>query len=95
MTPEGHALSAWITFSAYRDGDETVVQAQALERTSDPFIELTDMVGASRSNDRFWEQTLANLGRSLGVPRPVAPALGPATAGRELRPPALRTVACR
>ena len=22
MTPEGHALSAWITFSAYRDGDD-------------------------------------------------------------------------
>ena len=40
MTPEGHALSAWITFSAYRDGDDTVVQVQALERTSDPFIEL-------------------------------------------------------
>ena len=26
MTPEGHALPAWITFSAYRDGDETVAQ---------------------------------------------------------------------
>ncbi|HYO42293.1 MAG TPA: hypothetical protein VES19_03775 [Candidatus Limnocylindrales bacterium] len=71
MTPEGHALSAWITFSAYRDGDETVVQAQALERTSDPFIELTYIFGANRSNDRFWEQTLANLGRSLGVAEPV------------------------
>ena len=71
MTPEGHALSAWITFSAYRDGDETVVQAQALERTSDPFIELTYIFGANRSNDRFWEQTLANLGRSLGLAQPV------------------------
>ena len=40
MTPEGHTLSAWITFSAYRDGDVTVAQAQALERTSDPFDEL-------------------------------------------------------
>lgn len=71
MTPEGHALSAWITFSAYRDGDETVVQAQALERTSDPFMELTYLFGAKRSNDRFWEQTLANLGRSLGLAEPV------------------------
>jgi len=70
MTPEGHALSAWITFSAYRDGDETVAQAQALERTSDPFIELTYMFGANRQNDRFWEATLANLARSLGVTDP-------------------------
>ena len=31
MTPEGHALSAWITFSAFRDGDTTIAQAQALE----------------------------------------------------------------
>ena len=36
MTPEGHALSAWITFSAYRDDDATVAQVQALERTVRP-----------------------------------------------------------
>ncbi len=71
MTPEGHALSAWITFSAYRDGDVTIAQAQALERTSDPFIELTYMFGANRANDRFWERTLENLAASLGVVAPV------------------------
>ncbi len=71
MTPEGHALSAWITFSAYRDEDETVVQVQALERTSDPLIELSYIFGANRANDRFWEQTLANLARSMGVAEPV------------------------
>lgn len=70
MTPEGHALSAWITFSAYRDGDTTVAQAQALERTADPFIELTYIFGANRSNDRFWERTLENLARSVGVASP-------------------------
>jgi len=71
MTPEGHALSAWLTFSAHRDGDVTVVQAQALERTSDPFVELSYMLGANRMNDRFWEATLANLARTLGVAAPV------------------------
>jgi hypothetical protein len=71
MTPEGHALSAWITFSAFKDGDTTVAQAQALERTSDPFIELTYILGGSRMNDRFWEQTLENLARSVGVAEPV------------------------
>jgi hypothetical protein len=67
MTPQGHALSAWITFSAYRDGEVTVAQVQALERTSDPIIELSYMLGANRSNDRFWEATLANLARSVGA----------------------------
>ena len=71
MTPEGHALAAWITFSSYRDGDDVVAQAQALERTSDPFIELSYVFGANRANDGFWEKTLANLARSLGVADPV------------------------
>ena len=71
MTPEGHALSAWITFSAYGDHEDTVIQVQALERTSDPFIELSYMFGANRANDRFWERTLENLARSLGVASPV------------------------
>jgi hypothetical protein len=74
MTPEGHAFSAWITFSAFRDGETTVAQVQALERTADPIIELTFMLGASRSNDAFWLRTLHNLAASVGVadPRPEA-----------------------
>lgn len=71
MTPEGHMLSAWITFSAFKDGDTTVAQVQALERTSDPFIELGYILGANRMNDRFWEQTLGNLARSVDVAAPV------------------------
>jgi hypothetical protein len=74
MTPEGHALSAWITFSAYADGDDTVAQVQALERTSDPLIELTYIFGANRANDRFWERTLENLAKTLGVDAPVVEA---------------------
>lgn len=69
-TPEGHTLSAWITFSSYRDGDVTVAQAQALERTSDPLDELAYMMGANRMNDRFWKQTLENLARYVGVTSP-------------------------
>jgi hypothetical protein len=70
MTPEGHSLSAWITFSAYRDGDVTVAQALALERPSDPLDELTYMLGGNRMNDRFWEQTLDALARHVGVTEP-------------------------
>lgn len=71
MTPEGHALSAWITFSAFRDGDVTIAQAQALERTADPLIELSYVLGANRMNDRFWERTLTNLASAFGVAEPV------------------------
>lgn len=66
MTPEGHMLAAWITFSAFRDRDGRVcVQAQALERTSDPFFELGYVLGGNRMNDRFWEATLRNVGARL------------------------------
>ena len=70
MTPEGHTLSAWITFSAFRDGAVTVAQAQALERPSDPLDEIAYMLGGNRSNDRFWQQTLASLARYVGVAEP-------------------------
>jgi len=70
INPEGHALSAWITFSAYRDGDVTVAQAQALERTSDPFDELGYMLGGNRMNDRFGRDTLTNVGRAMGATEP-------------------------
>jgi hypothetical protein len=70
MTPEGHMLSAWITFSSHRDGDTTVAQVQALERASDPFVELSYVLGANRQNDKFWERTLENLARSVGIEEP-------------------------
>lgn len=70
MTPEGHTLSAWITFSAFRDGDVTVAQAQALERPADPFDEIAYVLGGSRMNDRFWQQTLEALARRVGVAEP-------------------------
>jgi hypothetical protein len=71
MTPEGHTLSAWITFSARRDGDVTIAQAQALERPSDPFDEIAYKLGGNRQNNKFWEATLRNLAIMVGVPGPV------------------------
>ena len=71
MTPEGHTLSAWITFSARRDGDVTVARAEALERPSDPFDELAYMLGGNRMNNKFWEATLRNLATHVGVAVPV------------------------
>ena len=71
MTPEGHTLSAWITFSARGDGDVVVAQAQALERPSDPFDELAYKLGGNRQNNKFWEATLRNLAIMVGVAVPV------------------------
>jgi hypothetical protein len=69
MTPQGHMLAAWITFSAFRDADGAVVaQSQALERTSDPIFELGYLIGgANRLNNRFWEQTLEAVARHHGI----------------------------
>ena len=75
INPEGHALSAWITFSAYRDGDVTFIQTQALERTSDPFVELVYMLGGNRMNDRFWCETLINVSRAMGATDPAVDAV--------------------
>jgi hypothetical protein len=71
MTPEGHTLSAWITFSARRDGEVVVAAAEALERPSDPFDEIAYMLGGNRQNNKFWEATLRNLATNIGVHEPV------------------------
>jgi len=72
MSPEGHMLAAWITFSAFRGSDGAiVVQAQALERASDPFFELGLVLFGSRANNRFWEATIRNVAQRFGASDPV------------------------
>ena len=70
MTPEGHMLAGWITFSAEIEDGVTVVQIQALERTNDPLYELGYVFGGNRLNSRFWIQTAENLARHFGVTDP-------------------------
>lgn len=67
MTPEGHVIAGWITFSASVENGETVVQVQALERTNDPVYEIGALLIGHRINNRFWEQTLRNLAAHFGV----------------------------
>jgi hypothetical protein len=67
MTPEGHMFAGWITFSAYEDGEATVAQAQVLMRAQDPLGELGLAMGGHGKENKFWEQTLANLAASLGA----------------------------
>jgi hypothetical protein len=67
MTPEGHMLAGWITFSAHEQDGATVAQAQLLIRAQDPLTELGLALGGHRVEDRFWEQTLSNLAAHFGV----------------------------
>jgi hypothetical protein len=66
MTPEGHMLAGWITFSAAEYEDATVAQAQILMRASDPIFELGLTLGGHRQEDRFWHETLSALAAHFG-----------------------------
>jgi hypothetical protein len=70
MTPEGHMFAGWITFSAQDDGGTTVAQAEVLMRAQDPIGEMGLAMGGHRAENRFWEQTLANLAARLGCEAP-------------------------
>jgi hypothetical protein len=62
MTPEGHMFAGMITFSAYEEEGETIVQIQALIRANDPLYELGFRLGfAHKAEDEFWHGTLVNL----------------------------------
>jgi hypothetical protein len=68
MTPEGHGFAAFITFSAAKEGDDTIAQVQALLRAGDPIYELGMLMRIQqRMEDRFWEQTLRALAANFGV----------------------------
>jgi hypothetical protein len=65
-TAEGHMFAGWITFSAYEEDGVTAAQVQVLMRAQDPLGELGLAFGGHSKENRFWEQTLANLAGSLG-----------------------------
>jgi hypothetical protein len=67
MTPQGHILSAWITFSAYEEDGCTVAQTQALLRATDPLMEISLRLGGHKMEDNFWHHTLKSLAADFGV----------------------------
>jgi hypothetical protein len=67
MTPQGHMLSAMITFSAYEEDGATVAQAQALLRAADPLSELGMRFGGAKVEDAHWHHTLTSLAAHFGV----------------------------
>ena len=67
MTPQGHPLAGWVTFSATMTDRVTTAQAQVLMRAQDPLSELGLSLGGHGQEDRFWQQTLSNLATHLGA----------------------------
>ena len=66
MTPQGHMLAGWITFSATEQDDATVAQAQVLIRASDPLYEMGLTFGGHKQEDKFWQHTLRSLAEHFG-----------------------------
>ncbi|SRR5579875_2595472 len=67
MTPQGHILAGWITFSAYEEDGATVAKVQLLIRANDPLYEIGLRLGGHRQEDRFWIHTLTALAAYFGV----------------------------
>ena len=71
MNPLGHMFAGWITFSAYEEEGCTTAQIQLLVRCTDPVYELGFRLGASRSENRFWQYILRSLAAHFDVSEPV------------------------
>ncbi|GAC1565589.1 MAG: hypothetical protein NVS3B14_03830 [Ktedonobacteraceae bacterium] len=67
MTPQGHTFAGWITFSAYEEQGDTVIQTQVLMRAFDVVSEIGFRLGAAKSEDAFWKHTLKALAAQFGV----------------------------
>lgn len=67
ITIQGHILSGWITFSSFREDSSTIIQVNPLFRASDPLMEMGLRFGAAKQEDIFWNKTLGNLARRLGL----------------------------
>ena len=67
MTPRGHVFAGWITFSAFEEEGCTVAQVEILLRAFDFAYELGFRLGAAKSENKFWEQTLSALAAHFGV----------------------------
>ncbi len=68
ITPQGHPESGWVTFSASRSGDHTIVQILGLARANDPVYEAAFRAIGSKIQIQIWTHVLTSLAAHLGVP---------------------------
>lgn len=68
MTPQGHPLSGFNSFSAYEEDGAVVAQVQGLFRANDPVYEFGfHFMGGFSSEDSVWEHVLLSLAGYFGV----------------------------
>jgi hypothetical protein len=67
MTPQGHPVAAWITFSSVEEDGCTVAQVQMLLRANDPVYEVGFRLLGAKGEDGFWQDTLTSLAAHFGV----------------------------
>jgi hypothetical protein len=68
MTPQGHPLSGFNTFSAYEEDGAIVAQVQGLIRANDPIYEFGfHFMGGFSNEDRLWEHVLLALAAQFGA----------------------------
>lgn len=67
ITPQGHPESGWVTFTAFKEDDTTVVQIQGIARASDPVYELAFRLAGSKMQVRIWTHLLESLAKHLEV----------------------------
>ena len=67
MTPQGHPLSGWVTFSAWDEGGATVAQVQSMARANDPIYEIGFALGGSAAQEAIWRHVLTSLAAHHGV----------------------------
>jgi len=67
ITLKGHPKSGWVTFTAYRDGGNTVVQIQELSRSSDPMSALALGISGANRQEYLWRHILEMLAAHLKV----------------------------
>lgn len=68
VSPEGHPVSGWNTFSAYEEDGHLYAEVNNQVRTSDPIYEFAyRFLGSQEQQDGIWVHVLMGLARQFGV----------------------------
>jgi hypothetical protein len=71
VTPQGHPESGYNSFSAHREGGETVAQIQSVARAADPLYEFGyRFLGGMKHQEKIWRHVLTELARHFALNRP-------------------------
>ena len=67
ITPQGHPESGWVSFHAFEQNQDTIVQIIGLARANDPVYEMAFRLVGAKFQERIWRHVLSSLATHLGV----------------------------